>query len=474
MNRYPKRGKGFRWTVKELEAIPPLWKGDTLADGNGLQGEVRLHGANVSVAWRYAYKWEGKTKRHYCGTWPSLALDQIRGNRDQAREWVKTGVNPSDQKRVIRIEAQRQIEATLAEEDRRQADDLTVKDLYDAWITDGVRRSDDNAELKRVFQKDVLPQIGTIALRNLDEHGIRALLRLIVARGANRLAVVVFTAIRQMLVWGEKRKPWRALLIEGNPTELIEIPKIVEKDYDLANIRDRILSLDEIRELQAIFGRMEREYAAAEDRRRAIRPIALATQVAIWICLSTLSRIGETLKARWEHVDLAAGTWYIPKENVKKTKAGQRALTVFLSPFAKMQFERLYEKTGKGAWCFPAKQTEGHVSESTVGKQIGDRQVMFMNRKALKARRNDNTLVLANGRNGNWTAHDLRRTGATLMETIGIEDKVIDLCQNHVIHTGSTKIRRHYLHSDHSSQMLEAWKALGSALETALSAEPAL
>lgn len=153
MNRYPKRGKGFRWTVKELEAIPPSWNGDTLADGDGLQGEVRLHGANVSVAWRYAYKWEGKTKRHYCGTWPSVALDQVRGNRDQAREWVKIGVNPSDQKRVIRIEAQRQIEATLAEEDRRQADDLTVKDLYDAWITDGVRRSDDNAELKRVFSK---------------------------------------------------------------------------------------------------------------------------------------------------------------------------------------------------------------------------------------------------------------------------------------------------------------------------------
>lgn len=157
------------------------------------------------------------------------------------------------------------------------------------------------------------------------------------------------TALRQMLVWGEKRKPWQALLIEGNPTELIEIPKIVEKDYDLANIRDRVLSLDEIRELQAILGRMKREYSAAEDKRRAIRPIALKTQLAIWVCLSTLSRIGETLNARWEHVDLAAGTWYIPKENVKKTKAGQRALTVFLSPFAKTDAtasELLFKKFG--------------------------------------------------------------------------------------------------------------------------------
>lgn len=475
MNRYPKRGKGFRWTVKELEAIGPTWKGDTLADGDGLQGDVRVNEANASVAWRYAYKWGGKTKRYYCGTWPTLSLEQVRANRDQAREWVKGGINPNDQKRAVRIDAQRKVEATLAENVRRQAEDLTFADLYDAWIADGVRRSDDNVELKRIFEKDVLTDLGSLALRNLSEHDVRAMLRKVVARGANRLAVVIFTAIRQMLAWGEKRKPWRPLLIEGNPTDLVEIGKIVDKDYDLANVRERVLSPEEIRELRDIFERMERDYAASSDKRRATRPIALETQVAIWLCLSTLTRIGETLKARWEHVDLKARTWYIPKENVKKTKAGQRALTIFLSDFATQQFERLHAKTGTGKWCFPARQREDdHVSESTVGKQIGDRQMMFMERKPLKGRRNDNSLVLAGGRKGNWTAHDLRRTGATLMETIGIEDKVIDLCQNHVIHTGNAKIRRHYLHSDHSNQMRTAWTALGSALEKALSAEPAL
>lgn len=470
MNRYPKRGKGFRWTVKELEAIAPTWNGDTLADGDGLQGEVRVHGTNVSVSWRYAYKWEGKTKRYYCGSWPGISLDQIRGDRDQAREWIRSGINPNDQKRATRIDAQRQVEAALAEEAKRQADDLTFKDLYDAWISDGVRRSDDNAELKRIFDKDVLPQVGQVALRKLSEHDIRAALRLVVARGANRLAVVIFTAIRQMLVWGEKRKPWRALLIEGNPTDLVEISKIVDKDYDLTNIRDRVLTLAEIRELQEIFQRMEDEYSIANDKRRAPRPIALQTQLAIWICLSTLSRIGETLKARWEHVDLKAGTWYIPKENVKKTKAGQRAHTVFLSQFALSQFEHLHAKTGAGKWCFPAKQVEdSHVSESTVGKQIGDRQIMFMDRKPLKGRRNDNSLVLAGGKTGNWTAHDLRRTGATLMESMGIDDKIIDLCQNHVIHTGVHKIRRHYLHGDHTDDTRDAWARLGNLISATIS-----
>lgn len=33
--------------------------------------------------------------------------------------------------------------------------------------------------------------------------------------------------------------------------------------------------------------------------------------------LSTTCRVGEMSMARWEHVDLAAGEWFIPKANVK-------------------------------------------------------------------------------------------------------------------------------------------------------------
>jgi len=51
-----------------------------------------------------------------------------------------------------------------------------------------------------------------------------------------------------------------------------------------------------------------------------------------------------------------------------------------------------------------------------VSKQVDDRQAQFKNRKALSRRRKDNILVLADGQNGDWTPHDLRRTGATMMQ----------------------------------------------------------
>jgi hypothetical protein len=42
--------------------------------------------------------------------------------------------------------------------------------MFDAWITDGVRRKDGNAMLKRMFATDVLPAIGTVAIKDVTEH----------------------------------------------------------------------------------------------------------------------------------------------------------------------------------------------------------------------------------------------------------------------------------------------------------------
>ena len=63
----------------------------------------------------------------------------------------------------------------------------------------------------------------------------------------------------------------------------------------------------------------------------------------------------------------------------------------------------------------------------------------------MKNRRQDNTLVLAKRKTGAWTPHDLRRTGATLMQKLGVSLEMINRCQNHVL--AGSKVRRHYLQS---------------------------
>jgi integrase len=139
-----------------------------------------------------------------------------------------------------------------------------------------------------------------------------------VARGVNRMSVRVHQDLVQLFAWAEKRKPWRGLLIEGNPADLIEIRKIVSKDFNMVNERDRVLSVKELQELQAIFARMEADYDGTPAGRKyeVQRPLKQETQLAVWICLGTLCRIGELLMTRWSDVDLVERYWTIPVANV--------------------------------------------------------------------------------------------------------------------------------------------------------------
>ncbi|MCY1370603.1 hypothetical protein D9M69_577010 [compost metagenome] len=85
-----------------------------------------------------------------------------------------------------------------------------------------------------------------------------------------------------MLRWGEKRKPWRSLMADGNPADLIDVSRLLDHDYE--EQRDRLLSPDEIRELRDIFERLERDYEAvpAGQKYSGIRPVN-APQQGAWV-----------------------------------------------------------------------------------------------------------------------------------------------------------------------------------------------
>ena len=471
MTRYPKSGRSRRWTVAELKAVHAAWSGDVLADGDGLSGTVRTaDGDAVTIHWRYAFKRGGRVAWHYCGTWPHTSLESIRAARDAAREALKRGADPNEKRQADRIEERERVRATIAADAQRRAEDATVEDMAREWFKSGVLRKDGNADLRRVFEKDVFPRIGSKPVRVLTEQNLRDVMAGVVARGANRMAVRVWRDLRQMFAWAEKRQPWRKLLIDGNPADLVRIETIVPVDYDMSNVRERTLSAGEIRELRDIFASMDASYEGAADKRRAVRPLQAESRIALWICLGTLCRIGELLMAEWKHVDLKAGTWFIPKENAKGARGKKQDQVVFLSAFSLRHFEALHVLTGKTGWCFPSRDGESHIDVKTVSKQVGDRQHRFKNRSSLKQRRNDNSLVLASGANGDWTPNDLRRTGATMMQALGIAPEVVDRCQNHVLK--GSRVRRHYLTRPYNAEKRQAWERLGAAIDGILEAEP--
>lgn len=98
-------------------------------------------------------------------------------------------------------------------------------------------------------------------------------------------------------------------------------------------------------------------------------------QRTLLIQMATITRIGETVIARWEHVYFGHRLWVLPE-----TKNGQLR-QVWLSKFALRQFERLHAITGETPWCFPGSRYEPAIEKTnlpldakTVTKQVADRQ----------------------------------------------------------------------------------------------------
>ncbi|HHK4756177.1 TPA: tyrosine-type recombinase/integrase [Pseudomonas aeruginosa] len=329
---------------------------------------------------------------------------------------------------IARLEAEKAAsEAALA----RQAARKTVAELFDHWArVDLINRKDGGAEVRRMFNKDVLPLIGHLAVEDVRKGHITEVTDKLLARGVNRMAKQIFSLMRQMFRFAVDRD-----LIDSDPTASIRKAKIGGKDVE----RDRVLSEDEIRALA-------KQVLAAG--------LLVTSQAAIWIALSTCCRIGELLAARWEHVDLSKRTWLIPSENSKNKKAHMIAL----SDFAMQQFLRLREITGDSSWCYPNTDNSGPVCPKTVTKQIGDRQrapgqKVMSNRSAMA-----HALLLPGGK---WTPHDLRRTGATLMTMMGVLPEVAERCLNH---TEENKVKRIYQRHSYAAEMTEAWQKLGTHL----------
>jgi len=176
-----------------------------------------------------------------------------------------------------------------------------------------VSRSDANAGLRASLNRYVIPKLGRKPVRETTEIDIRDVLRVVGrAKGKNRTAVLLLADIRQLFRWAEKRRRWRQLLVEGNPAELVDAKQVVQPEYDLANERDRVLSDEEVRVLQAALLKPQAAYDASPDKRNAIRPLNAETQLALWICCppaaasaSSRARVGRTSTSRpangWSH-----------------------------------------------------------------------------------------------------------------------------------------------------------------------------
>lgn len=420
-----------------LKSLTDKDDGTSIYDGS-MRGKVRSTQKGVSVYFDFKYKFQGKSKELSLASWPKTSLKEIRALATAARSNLDDGIDPITLRKTNKLskaieetnkrnELNNQLLKQIAQNNR-----LSVNNLFERWEKlDLVNRKDGGKEVRRMFEKDVLPLIGNMAVEDVRKAHIINVIDTLLSRGVNRMSKLILSLMRQMFRFAQDRD-----IIENDPTSSIRKAKIGGKD----TVRDRYLSEAEIRDLTA---------------KLPSGKLLKTTECAIWIMLSTCCRIGEICKAEWQHIDLDAKTWKIPAENSKNAKPH----TIYLSDFAINQFEKLVTLKNSDKWIYPNTDNTDHVCEKSITKQIGDRQLAD-DRKPMSGRsKYCRTLKLADGK---WTPHDLRRTGATIMGNLGIRPDVIEKCLNHI---EQNKMKKTYQHQSLIAEQQHAWKLLGERLD---------
>jgi hypothetical protein len=212
-----------------------------LSDGGGLT--LKIGASGTAKYWlRYRHPVSKAQQYRELGEHSSLfGLAEARVIAAKERETLCQGRDPNEAAaELLRTEQARQ-RAELAEQARLESQ-ITVAQLFERWAsTDLIRRKDGGKEIRRMFEKDVLPILGSHYATNTTKGHITAVTDKLLARGVTRMTKQIFSLMRQMFRFAESRD-----IVELDPTAKIRKVSIGGKETE----RDRVLSEAEIRELQ--------------------------------------------------------------------------------------------------------------------------------------------------------------------------------------------------------------------------------
>jgi len=128
----------------------------TLPDFDGLSLAVSAKG---DKCWHFRYYWAAQQKRMSLGTYPEVSLREARALRDEARALLAKGINPKvDRKQKFRA-------ACLAAEHSFKAVYLQWLSHRELELKEG--RQSTLSQIRRIFQRDVLPALGTMSIYNV-------------------------------------------------------------------------------------------------------------------------------------------------------------------------------------------------------------------------------------------------------------------------------------------------------------------
>ncbi len=274
-----------------IRAAKPKDRIYKLADGGGLYLEISPQGSKL---WRMKYRFEGKEKRLAFGVYPDVPLagrkhaetglwiDGARDKREAARQLLASGVDPGEQKKIVK-----------AARDGVTANSFEI--VAREWLTKFAPKWTPYSSARKLtlFEKDVFPWIGKKPISEVTAPDILKVLRRIEDRGAKE------TAARARMYCSQALR------------------------YAVATGRaDR----DPTGDLRGALSPVTKQHRAAITDPKAIGPLLRAidsyhgyfvTKCALQLAPLVFVRPGELRNAEWKEIDLEKAEWTIPAARMK-------------------------------------------------------------------------------------------------------------------------------------------------------------
>jgi integrase len=379
--------------------------GAKYSDGGGLYLLVNAAGKY----WRMAYRFAGKQKTLALGVYPAVTLAKARQRREEAREVLADGRDPSEAKR----------EGALA---RTAEAANTFKAIALEWHAMKARGGHtESTTTKRLahLETHIFPEVGHRPIKAIKPSELLAMLRKVAAAGT------AYTAIRLREICGQV---FRFAIATDRA------------DYNPAADLLGALETPPVKHRPALTTR--REFGQFVRDLKAHDKCYPLTKQAARFAMLTWTRPKELRTARWEHFDIEAKEWRVPAINMKMGKHLQ-AHTVPLSVQALEVLEEIRELSGEVPVLFPGIHgADSIISENTI-----------------------NLLFKKMGYRDRQSHHGLRASARSLLSERGWTAAALEA---QLDHAERNKVISAYARSEHlveRRKFMDDWGSLVAALE---------
>jgi integrase len=341
-------------------------------------------------------------RRFKIGDYGAVTLHQARERAKSLAGMVADGKDPA----ADRKQARQRLNSEL------------VSDLVAEFISKHVAQNRSAAETERIFNKDIVPRLGSRSIHSLKKHDVITLLESVAERGSPIMANRTLAAFRKFLNWCVARG-----IIDKSPADGAEAPGKETK-------RDRVLADDELRRVLL-----------------AARQIGFPYGSIVELLAITGQRREEVASMSWSELDLPARTWTIPAARSKNNKPH----IVHLCDAAIRVFDRI-----------PRIETQS-AADATKGEQLvftTNGKIPFQGFSKAKRQLDDLSGVT------DWTLHDLRRTVVSGMARLRILPQIADKVLNHQSGTisGVAAVYQRHDFLDERRHALDLWGSHVAAL----------